>query len=272
MTTSADLPHRDAGFTLVELLVGITVSLIVLLATLTSLDAFSSNAAHQTRVTDANGQVRQVMDSTVTDLRGASLILRAAERDLVYAVPVSSTATRVERLCVDSGELYGSSNADDATPVAPAAACSAGTKIATLKSTTGTAFTYDGATTAATPGLVKNVGLTFGLTIEQAGKTATSTLRASAARRAATAALPIDDDDVVPTCNAAGALLTLSASATGSAGLGPVTVTYATTGGVTIGTPVTGGIQIPEGITTVVATITDALGATNTIKKVIECS
>ena len=272
MTTPADLPHRDAGFTLVELLVGITVSLIVLLATLTSLDAFSSNAAHQTRVTDANGQVRQVMDSTVTDLRGASLILTAQPTDLAYAVPVSSTATRVERLCVASNELYGSSTPDDATPVAPTAACAAGTKIATLKSTSATAFTYDGASSATTPGIVKNVGLTFGLTIDQAGKTATSTLRASAVRRAGATVLPLGDDDVVPTCNAAGALLTLNVAATGSAGLGPLTVTYATTGGITIGTPVTGGVQIPEGITTVVATITDALGATNTIKKVIECS
>src|SRR5688572_28235076 len=223
MTTIADIRRRDEGFTLVELLVGITVSLIVLLATLTSLDAFSSNAAHQTRVTDANGQVRQVMDRTVTDLRGASLILRAQSTDLAYAVPVSSTATRVERLCIDTNELYGSAAPDDATPVAPTAACSAGTKIATLKSTSATGFTYDGATSAATPGTVKNVGLIFGLTIDQAGKTATSTLRASAARRAATAVLPTSNDDVVPTCNAAGALLTLSVSATGSTGLGPLT-------------------------------------------------
>ena len=51
-----------------------------------------------------------------------------------------------------------------------------------------------------------------------------------------------------------------------------MTVTYANDGGVAIGTPVTGGVQIPEGITRVVATITDALGATNTIEKDIECS
>lgn len=268
MTTIADIRRRDEGFTLVELLVGITVSLIVLLATLTSLDAFSSNAAHQTRVTDANSQVRQVMDSTVTDLRGASLILKAQATDLAYAVPVSSTATRVERLCVAANELYGSSTPDDATPVAPTAACSAGTKIATLKSTSATGFTYDGATSAATPGTVKNVGLTFGLNVTQAGQTATSTLRASAARRAA-GRLPVTSDDLNGQCNAAGALLTLGASV---GEFGPVTVTYANDGGIAIGTPVTGGIQIPEGITRVVATITDALGATNTIEKDIECS
>lgn len=268
MTTIADIRRRDEGFTLVELLVGITVSLIVLLATLTSLDAFSSNASHQTRVTDANSQVRQVMDATVTDLRGASLILKAQPTDLAYAVPVSSTATRVERLCVDSSELYGSSTPDDATPAAPSAACSAGTKIATLKSTSATGFTYDGASSAATPGAVKNVGLTFGLNVTQAGQTATSTLRASAARRAA-GRLPVTGEDLNGKCNAAGALLSLSA-AVGE--FGPVTVTYANDGGVAIGTPVTGGVQIPEGITRVVATITDALGATNTIEKDIECS
>ena len=268
MTIPADTAHREDGFTLVELLVGITISLIVLLATLTSLDAFSASTAHQTRVTDANEQVRSVMDKTVTDLRRASLILNAGATDLSYSVPVSSTSARIERLCVAGGELYGSSTVTSGALAAPAAACENGTKIATLKSTASTAFTYDGAASSATPALVKNVGLTFSFYNEHGGRTATSTLQASAARRSA-GTLPITPGEIVPECNEGGALLSLAASVDD---LGPLSVTYADDGGVEIGTPVTGGVQIPEGITRVVATITDAAGVTNTITKDLECT
>jgi len=262
MTTPGHNPQREDGFTLVELLVGVTVSLIVLLATLTSLDAFSSNAAHQTRATDANGQVRSIMDRTVTDLRGASLILTAGATDLAYAVPTSPTTTRVERLCVASEELYGSSTADDATPTAPIGACS-GTKIATLKSTTSTAFSYDSATT----GLVKNVGLTFSLDASANGRTASSVLRASAARRSA-GTLPATDDDVEPICNEDGALLTLSADILS---LGAISVTYTDGTGNAIGTITAGGVQIGAEVTTVIATITNAAGLTKIIEKDVEC-
>ncbi len=195
------------------------------------------------------------------------MILKAAATDLAYSVPHTS-GNRIERLCVDSENLYGSSSVTTGTPAAPTAACSAGTKIATLKSTSSTGFTYDGATSSATPALVKNVGLTFSLYASQAGQTATSTLKASAARRSATS-LPITDGDLEADCNAGGALLSLSADL---AGLGPLSVTYANTGGISLGTPTGTTLQIPEGITTVVATITDAAGITNTIQRDVECN
>ena len=264
----ADTTRNEDGFTLVELLVGISLSLIVLLATLQSFDMFTSNTAHQMRVTDANEQVRRTMERTVNDLRGASVILRATATDLVYAVP-ATTGTRVERLCVMSDHLHGSRTTTAGAPTAPATACSAGTKLATLKSTTNTAFAYDGASTSTTPALVKNVGLTFSLDAGGGGKTGSSTLRASAARRSAGAML-LTDDDVGTTCNDTGALLSLSASIPGATT--PVTVTYSTESGVAIGTPVTGGVQIPKTITRVVAKVTDAVGVTNTITKDIECS
>lgn len=62
--------RQEDGFTLVELLVAMSISLIVLFATLQSLDLFSSNAASQTRVTDANDQARMTMDRIVRDLAG----------------------------------------------------------------------------------------------------------------------------------------------------------------------------------------------------------
>jgi type II secretory pathway pseudopilin PulG len=271
MTTVTQLRTREDGFTLVELLFAITISMIVLLATLQSLDLFSNTAATQTRLTDANAQVRSTMDRTVDDLRGASSILRATATDLVYAVPASSTTTRVERLCISSGYLYGSS-ATGASATVPAGACSAGTKLGTLKSAASTAFTYDGASSSATPATVKNVGLTFSMDASGGSSaSATSTLRASAARRAAgTLPLPEGEGSLDTICNASGALLSVSATVTNR--FGPVTVTYANSGGVSLGTPSGNTLQVPEGITTVVATITDAAGATKTIRKGIECN
>jgi prepilin-type N-terminal cleavage/methylation domain-containing protein len=268
MPTQTDIRRDESGFTLVELLIAITISLVILLATLQSFDLFASTTAHQTRVTDANAQVRDTMDRTVDELRGASKILRATATDLVYAVP-DTGGYRVQRLCVTSDDLYGSRTAPVAVPVVPAGVCSSGTKLATLKSTTNTAFTYDGAASAATPALVKNVGVTLSLDASGGGKTSSSTLRASANRRAA-GAMQLTDEDILPTCNDTGALLSLSASIPGTTGA--VTVTYADDGGVAIGTPVTGGVQIPKTITRVVATVTDSVGVTNTITKDLECS
>lgn len=273
MPSNADIRRRDDGFTLVELLVAITISLVVLLATLSSFDAFSSNAAQQTRATDGNSQVRSIMDRTVRDLRSASVILKSQAADLVYAVAQTPTApattsSRVVRLCVSGNQLYGSSTTAAGAPTVPVAACNTGGKLATLKSTANTAFTYDGASSSATPALVRNVGLTFSLDTSGAGRTGSSTLRASAARRAA-GTLATGPDPIVPICNSSGALLSLSASL---GDLGPLTVTYANDGGVSLGTPTGTTLQIPPGITHVVATITNAVGATNIVRKDVECN
>jgi hypothetical protein len=243
--------------------------MIVLFGTLYSLDVFSANASHQSRLTDANEQVRATMDTTVRDLRGASGILKATASDLVYTVP-DAGGSQVKRLCVDTGELYGTSTVT-ATPTVPVTACSSGTKLATLKSTANTAFSYDGATSVATAALstIKNVGLTLSLDASSAKRIGSSTLKASAARRSA-GILPITKEDLPVKCNPDGtAFLSLSATLPD---YGPLTVTYANTGGIAIGTPGGGGVTIPTGITTVVATVTDALGVTNTITKDLTCT
>jgi hypothetical protein len=235
-----------------------------------SFDIFVSRAAQQTRQTDANDQVRRVMDRAVADLRGASKIMQAGATDLVYAVPETSTTTRVERLCVESSNLYRSSTVL-ATPVVPSAACSTGTRLATLQSTSATAFTYDGASSSATPATVTNVGLAFSLDYSGNGRTITSTLKASAARRSS-GTLPITDADLRSTCNGNSALLSLSATIPNVAGL---SVTYTTSGGVALGVgtgTTVSTITLPSTTTSIVATVTDGLGLTNTITKDVTCS
>lgn len=271
MPTFTEVRHGDDGFTLVELLVAMTLSIVILLATLQSFDVFSSDAAQQTRQADASDQVRTTMDRTVRDLRGASVLLTAAADNLVYTVPETS-GVRTERLCLSGGQLYGWETITPTTPAAPTTACSSLTKVATLKPNVTTAFTYDGAPSSATPALVRNVGLTFSLA-SGSGRTGSSTLTASAARRSA-GTLVLNPGGFVPTCNSTtGALLDISAALPSNAGT--VTVTYATTGGVALGVG-TGAsprqVTIPPGLTTIVATITDALGATNTLKKDVICN
>ncbi len=269
MHISPQALRNDDGFTLPEVLVAMLLSTIILLATLQSLDLFTTNAAQQTRDTDANAQVRRVMDRTVRDLRDASTLLKATASDLVYTVPETG-GTRVERLCVAATDLYASSTTS-ATPVLPTAACAAGTRVANLKSTAKTAFTYDGAASAASLTTVKNVGITLSLDASGGGKTSSSTLQASAARRSS-AGLPLTDADIVPICTATGALLNLSADIPGVAGM---TVTYNyngnVSGAVTVAGTAPATLTLPKALTTIVATVTDSLGVTNTLQKDVQC-
>jgi prepilin-type N-terminal cleavage/methylation domain-containing protein len=263
---------QEGGFTLIELLVAMVISLLVLFAALTTLDNFTSESARQTRITDANGQVRATVDRVVADLRQAAVIVRADPNDLVYSVKDSASVTRAERICLAStGDLYG---AESTTSTTPDTACPtsaggwSGGKIATLRSTNTAAspiFSYD----SVTPSSVKSVGLTFSLDAAGSGRSAGSTLRASADVRRASGTLPITDGDIGATCSNANPILTLNVG--GLAALGPLSVTYASTGGVALGSGL-GPVTIPTGITTVVATITDAAGITQTVSKSVTCS
>ncbi len=266
-----DLTRQEDGFTLVELLVAMSLSLIVLFATLQSLDAFSSHAAQQTRVTDANDQVRTTMDRVVRDLRGASVITTATATDLAYSVP-DPTGFRAERICVAPADtdLYRFRQMNSV----PTGACASGTKVANLKSTTNTAFTYDGASAIvapATAATVKNVGLSFSLDASGGGRSGSSTLKASAAVRRTVAMLPIGPGKVPIGCSEAGPVIKIGigvgfAEDVAVNGVGALTVSYTTNAGVTIAggavNPTTGSPPtiLPPGITTVVVRIVDALG------------
>jgi len=264
----AALPHTssrlrgDAGFTLVELLAAMAISVIVLLATLTTLDTFSRNASQQTRVTDANDQVRSVMDRIVADLRQAATIEVAGATDLVYTVTESAAATRRERICVDAGKnLWRSSvtTPSAGSPTAAGTACPTGgaLKVTPLQSANSTAnpmFRYD-STTASN---VRSVGLTISVDAGNGGRTDVSTLRASTfVRSKGETAAPIDDDDLTTTCNDSGQpTLTLAS------GVGPLSVTYTDLDGNNLGSADAGSSLTLTGAgNTVIANITSTGGA-----------
>ncbi len=283
MTSPQDIRGQD-GFTLVELLVAMALSLIVLLATLNSFDVFTANSAQQQRVTSANDQARLTMDRTVRDMRSASTILRAVPGDLVYAV-AEPAGFRTERLCVSGNILYAST-VTAATAAVPTATCASGGRISALTTDGVTAFTYDGATTTAAPANVKNVGLTLSLDASGGGKSGRSVLRASAAVRTTVARLAIDPNDVKVTCAPATSGQTVTtptvqlATKTGLfADAGPLTVTYVADGTTTVAGGVISSddvsppaVTLPRGITRVLVRVTNAAGVDlGTVEKAVGC-
>ncbi len=265
-------PSSEAGFTLVELIVVMSLSMVVLFGVFTMFDSFSSDSARQLRVTDANDQARRVVDDAVRDLRHASAIVRNGANDLVYSVADPTSGSRAQRICLSSaGDVYvaratPAAAPDTACPTAASGWTSA--KLASRPSANTAAdpiFRYD--TTDATK--VKAVGITLSLDTSGAGKTnRPSTLRSSAVVRRVASILQFTDEDLQVDCQNSGALLNLSV--TGLGAVSPVTVTYATTGGIALGTGLI-NVPIPAGVTQVVATITDALGVTKTVTKDITC-
>ncbi len=280
---------QDDGFTLIELVTAMTLSLIVLFATLQTLDAFNSSASQQTRATDANDKARSTMDRIVDDLRGAAIIRRATGTDLVYSVAQAGGTIRTERLCVAPGppSTLNRATVTAATYTASTAVCGVADsgwtsgRVAALPATTTTAFAYAPAS-AATTAQISTVGLTFNVDASVGGRTASSTLRASATLRRVAGQLAIDGADIRATCDSQGALLSLNLgvakSITNPDGTpGTLNVTYATTGGITLGSgtvtdTASPPVRIPKGITNVIAKVTDAAGVTNTIQTTVTCT
>lgn len=274
---SRDAGGGESGFTVIELLVAMALSVGVMLVALQSLDLFTKTSGQQTRATDANTQVRAAMDRVVNDLRGAAMLRGAGPTDLVYSV-METTGVRTERLCLSSGLLlYRATSMSTTSATSACGTTDAGwsvARVSTLPATSATAFTYDGAASSASPATVRSVGLSLGLSAAGNGETSTSVLRAGATVRRAAGTLPLTSDDVVPTCNAAGVLLTLSAAATSSPGLGTLGVTYRNTAGALLGsTTGTSGVQLASAAAaaTIVATITDTTGASTTVERTLAC-
>jgi type II secretory pathway pseudopilin PulG len=268
--------RSDAGFTLVELLAAMAISIVVLLATLTTLDTFSRNASEQTRITDANDQVRKVMDRIVSDLRQAATIEVAGADDLVYTVSDSPTQTRRERICLDASSYLWRATVTTAsaptTPIPAGTSCptagSGAFKVTDLKSANTTSnplFRYDSATASN----VRSVGLTVALDAGNGGRSDASVLRASTfVRSKAEAAAPVGGDDLTTTCSDTGQpTLTLSST------VGPLSVNYTDLDGNSLGEAEAGSsLQLAGAGGTIIANITSTGGGlVSQLVKEISC-
>lgn len=267
--------RAEAGFTFVELCLVMTLSTVVLIGILGIFDNFTSNAARQTRMTDANEQVRRTMDRIVSDMRQAQTIEVADPNDLVYTVADAASEFRRERVCLDASSRLWRSSVTTATapavPIAAGTACPTSgsgafqiTRLRSANSASNPLFTYDAATAAD----VRSVGMTFALDAGNHGRTDVSTLRASSFVRARSeTALPVGGDDIETTCSDSGIpTLTLSA------GVGPLNVSYTDIDGNALGAGAAGSaVVLPNGTNTVVANITAASGALSQVVKTLAC-
>jgi prepilin-type N-terminal cleavage/methylation domain-containing protein len=117
--------HRRDGFTLVELLVAMTLSLIVFCATLTILDSYLHQSAAATKRLDAQDQARLAVDRIVRDLRNVSsplttpkLLERATPDDVVFQTigtpsgGASGNVSGIERVryCIPQDSAAGSAS------------------------------------------------------------------------------------------------------------------------------------------------------------------
>ncbi len=278
-TTASAMLRDESGFTLAEMLVAMTIGLIVMFAILTTLDNFSHNAARQTRVTDANDQVRKAMDRIVSDLRQAASVDVADADDLVYTVRESATATRQERFCLDDDKHLWRTSATSVgavTAIANGAPCPmpsvGGVKVTPLASANDTAtnplFRYD----SATPANVRSVGVTFALNAGNGGRSDISTLRAGTFVRAESeTALDAGEDDIATSCNSTTQVPTLTLAAS----VGTATVKYTDAEGNTLGSGSAGSTvtlsSATPTATTVIANITSSTGLVSQLIKTLEC-
>lgn len=266
--------RSEAGFTFVELSLVMMLSTVVLLGILGVFDSFTSNAARQTRITDANDQVRKTMDRIVSDVRQAQAIEVADRNDLVYTVRDSATGYRRERICLDSSSrLWRSSVTTASAPAGigsgtPCPTSGSGafqvTRLRSANSASNPLFSYDSASAAG----VRSVGLTFAIDAGNPGRTDVSTLRASSfVRSRSETKLPVGPADIQTKCSESGTpTLTLSA------GVGPLNVRYTDIDGNALGASAAGGaVVLPNGTTTVVANITAASGAISQLMKTLAC-
>jgi prepilin-type N-terminal cleavage/methylation domain-containing protein len=264
--------HGEDGFTLAELLVVTVISGLLMFATLQTLDSFSSNASRQTRLMDANDQARMTMERVVKDLRQASTVTRASANDIVYLVNESPTVARYTRVCVDAtGGLWRAQSTTTTDPGAPCPTVAAGWTGAKLTSRASTntganpIFTYDSGTASA----VRSIGLTFTLDATSGGKPGASTLRASTFLRSRVFRAPVvTQGDIQATCTASGPLLNF--------GLltnllnGPLSISYTNQNGVALGSG--NNLQLLNGVSSVIATITNAVGLTTVVNKDVACN
>jgi prepilin-type N-terminal cleavage/methylation domain-containing protein len=120
--------RRDDGFTLVELLVAMAVSLVVFSATLTILDSFLHQSAAATKRLDAQDRARLAVDRIVRDLRNVSsplttpkLLERATPYDVVFqtiGTPSGGSTGNVSgvervRYCIPQDSSTGSAGQEE---------------------------------------------------------------------------------------------------------------------------------------------------------------
>ncbi|MGI9096908.1 MAG: PulJ/GspJ family protein [Solirubrobacteraceae bacterium] len=284
---SAPRHGDERGFTLVELLVAMTIGLIVSFAALSVFDGFNRGIASNHRLTDAQDSARREVAQMVGILRDSGApapkaaaqplsIVSAAANDVVFrsvSWPGESTTGttagtyHTQRLCLDAAAKtvwFDGIRAGASGPTTPGSACpSAAT------GWTHTPMARNVVNTTALPlfrigtSPVRSIGLSLRL---EGGTIASSRpleLNSGGTVRGGVAP-QVTAGDVTVTCNSEGSgrsLLTLNL-APGSKLTSTVASTVAGAGKLLLGSGVSGTISL---------TITDVLGLQTLVSKAVSC-
>lgn len=277
----------ERGFTLIEILVAMTIGLLIAFSALTAFDSFGRGASSNNRLTDAEDNGRRDVASMVRILRDAGspapvsgtippTVIRAAGNDLVFVSTSwpneSATSTggiNTERLCLDTSAktIWFQGKRGDAGASDPGASCpSASSGWTTIPISRNVANTNALPVFRLGASPVRSVGISLRT---DAGTTASSrdlNLNSGSTLRGA---LPpaVTSGDVTVTCNSDGsgkALLSLGANT-----------------GLKLATNLTGAITAGPGqvlvsvashaTTTVQLTVTNALGLQTLLFKDVTC-
>lgn len=276
--------RAEDGFTVIELLVGSSISVVLLLATLMTFDAFSSASARNDKLVQTEDAMRDVVDTMSTEIRNAQIssaagstpLLRADAVDLVVRNYDASGAARLIRYCVDTTNrsLYREFAADGtALPVGcPATSGSWSSVAAISKKVANTVASTDALfkpNTTSPLSSIRSVGISLWVDTGTGSGRTTKLATAAALRSSAGRPLGLSASDVGFTCQPDGTALLSLAAGTDEA----LTAVATTSGGVSIGgfslqNTATVGASVQGALTIVV---TNPLGLQQILFKTVSC-
>src|SRR5882724_6939754 len=91
-----NLRRRRAGFSLVELMISLTLVMLLTLALLTSFTFIARGDRSLTNYGDMNAQARKVLEQLGQDLRGATDVVDFTTTTLTLTVPTNTAATTTQ--------------------------------------------------------------------------------------------------------------------------------------------------------------------------------
>lgn len=282
--------RAEGGFTLVELVVAMTIMLVLIFAALLALDTFNRGAASTSRQAGAEDASRRAVGRVVAVLRNAGApaplagaqpqtVLRALGNDLVVrstAWPgesgVGASATHLARLCLDESSRtlwFDGLRAGVSGPSDPGGACPS-----TASGWTHQALATDVVNDAGEPifrygatSPVRSVGVSLRLEGGTAQTPRPLVLHSGSALRGALAPQVDDGDVVVGPCEAGKALLTLDAAAGGETTDG---VKLDAAGAIAVG-PGKILVDATSAPTEVALTVTNVAGLQTLLLKQVSC-
>ena len=272
----------EDGFTLVELLVGSSLSVILLLATLATFDAFGSASKRNEKLVTTQDAVRQQIDRISGEIRNAQIsssgqdpLLRANPTDLVVRnIDAAGNATLI-RYCVDTTtrSLWRETAVDGTTPGSTCPSTGGSWQRAKIVSGTIANSATDALfiPNTATVSSIRSVEISLHVDTGTAGGRTTRLQTGVALRSASGRPLNLPASAVGVTCQGGNALLNLTVGNddTGS----PLTAIVTTSAGVSLGTfdlstAATIGASVQGALT---ITVKNALGLQQILFKTVSC-